>query len=396
MRPQKTRSHPSPFVKQERCPLEGLFVKLPLPLDHFSFAARAKILSPLALEEQRSPPPSLQQARFKESTPSQGSGLPIAMRIPRTLSKRSDRKMKALAMQGGGCGGRMAVWIFGLGLLFEGILSGASEPIVFAAYNLENYAVSAAPNVRSKSVSAREAVAETVGEVRPDILEVCEVASPEALEELCGRLRERGMNFEHKEWVEGPDPDRHLALLSRVPIFRRDSLPRVSFELEGTPQLVRRGFLDVTVRVNAGYELRLVGVHLKSRLPVPAGEELIRRREAELLRRHVDTILMEEPGVNLLVYGDFNDTREQPVMRHLLGPMGGPFSLHEVPVEDAQGQRWAHHRQASDVYSRIDFLLVNRALRREVTGVGRISSPKQWRRASDHRLISMAILPENR
>lgn len=278
-----------------------------------------------------------------------------------------------------------------------GGLGAAPAPVVFAAYNLENYAVSAAPRVRTKAPAAREAVVDAVAEVWPDVLGVCEVASPEALEELCTRLKDRGLDFPHREWVDGPDPDRHLALVSRFPIQRRDSQARIPFELGGAYELVRRGFLDVTVRVRSGYDLRLVGVHLKSRLPIPAGEELVRRREADLLRRHVDTLLLEEPGVNLLVYGDFNDTREQPVLREVLGPAGGVFSLQDVAVEDVHGERWTHHRQASDVYSRIDFLLVNRALKPEVVkGSGLISSPKQWRLASDHRLISVKIVPENR
>jgi hypothetical protein len=46
------------------------------------------------------------------------------------------------------------------------------------------------------------------------------------------------------------------------------------------------------------------------------------------------------------------------------------------------------------VYSRIDYLLVNRALRPELSGAARISGASCWKRASDHRLIYTRILPQ--
>ncbi len=81
--------------------------------------------------------------------------------------------------------------------------------------------------------------------------------------------------------------------------------------MDGKPEKVRRGFLDVTIQVNAGYQLRLVGAHLKSKLPIREGEALVRRMEAELLRKHLDGILGAAPETNLICYGDFNDTRNE-------------------------------------------------------------------------------------
>ena len=58
--------------------------------------------------------------------------------------------------------------------------------------------------------------------------------------------------------------------------------------MNGQPEKVRRGFLDVTIEVNAGYRLRMVGAHLKSKLPIPGGEALMRRYEAQLLRKRLE------------------------------------------------------------------------------------------------------------
>jgi hypothetical protein len=145
-----------------------------------------------------------------------------------------------------------------------------------------------------------------------------------------------------------------------------------------------------------GYTLRLVGVHLKSKLPSPSGEDLIRRCEADQLRLLVERILSEDPHANLLVYGDLNDTREQPAVRQALGPWGGVFTLQDLPAEDPQGDRWTYYRQFTGVYSRIDYLLVSRALKPELSGTAGISRAPEWKNASDHRLLYTRISPRDR
>jgi endonuclease/exonuclease/phosphatase family metal-dependent hydrolase len=270
------------------------------------------------------------------------------------------------------------------------------KEITFGAYNLENYTLAGSDRTRPKSATARMAVSKVVASVRPDILGVCELGEEAALTDLQNRLRELGMSLPYHEYVEGPDSERHLALLSRFPIVRRKSLPKVPFDLNGRPELVRRGFLDVSIQVNPGYTLRLVGVHLKSKLPSPSGEDLIRRCEADQLRLLVERILSEDPHANLLVYGDLNDTREQPAVRQALGPWGGVFSLHDLPAEDPQGDRWTYYRQFTGVYSRIDYLLVSRALKPELSGPAGISGASEWKNASDHRLLYTRIFPKDR
>ncbi len=286
-------------------------------------------------------------------------------------------------------------------LVLGGPLPGSAQPlppeVIVASYNVENYLLKDSDRTRPKTVAAREAVADVAAEIRPDILGVCEMGSPEALADLRERLKLRGTDLTYSEFVNGPDPDRHVALLSRFPVVRRQSAVKVEYELNGAPELVRRGFLDVTVQITPTYALRLVGVHLKSKLPVPAGEMLLRRMEAQLLRRHIENILQENPEVNLLVYGDFNDTKEEVAVRDVLGPRGSLNSLTDLPAEDPNGDRWTHYRNFSDVYSRIDYLLVNRGLRPElVPGKARVSNSPHWRKASDHRLIYTSLIPQER
>src|ERR1700749_3695067 len=110
--------------------------------------------------------------------------------------------------------------------------------------------------------------------------------------------------------------------------------------MNGQLQKVRRGFLDVTIQVNAGYRLRLVGVHLKSKLPIPGGEALMRRYEAQLLRKHLERILGADPTVNLACYGDFNDTKNELMFQTITGVRGSGTHMRDLPAADELGDRW--------------------------------------------------------
>lgn len=289
------------------------------------------------------------------------------------------------------------VAVFCLFVAFVAARAQGPAAVVVASYNVENYTLNSSERTRLKTVAARDAVADVAAEVHPDVLGLCEVGSVEALEDLRARLEKRGAILPFAEFVDGPDAERHLALLSRFPIMKRQSLTRVPFELNGVPELVRRGFLDVTIQVTPSYALRLVGVHLKSKLPTPSGDALVRRMEALALRALVDRILNENPGVNLLVYGDFNETKDEASVRGVLGVRGGMQSLTDLPAQDVAGDRWTHYRYFTDVYARIDYLMVNSGLRPELTpGGARISQSPQWRKASDHRMIYATILPRDR
>lgn len=272
-----------------------------------------------------------------------------------------------------------------------------------ASYNIENYlgvtpAEESTPtSSKPKTESAKAALVAIVKEINPDILGVCEMGRAEEFEDFKKRLAQAGLGFTDFEYVPGPDPDRHLALLSRLPITARHSVADVPYELSGTPQKVKRGFLDVTVRVNDSYDLRLVGVHLKSKRPTPLGEELERRREAQLLRQHAEQILTADPAVNLLLYGDFNELKSEPAIQAITGPRGSPQHLTDLSLQDSQGDRWTQYWKASDIYSRLDYFFTSPGLAHEIVlSHSGIYRSELWNKASDHRPIYTAIMPVNR
>jgi len=284
-------------------------------------------------------------------------------------------------------------WWFGVCLCLWALRFGlGAREITLMAYNLENYTLEGGGTTKPKPMVVRERIAKIIAEFRPDVLGLCEMGSIEAVADLRDRLRAYGLEFIDEEVVFGPDTERHLALLSRIRIAKRSSCPRVPYELNGVPQLVRRGFLDVTLQVDPACELRLVGVHLKSRLAVPEGEGEVRRREAHLLRQHVDAIFERAPDCRLVVYGDLNETREQPGVREVLGGRGTAHGLVDLAAEDELGDRWTHHWRVADLYSRIDYFMVSRALFPAIVkGSARVGRFSGWREASDHRPLLVRI-----
>jgi endonuclease/exonuclease/phosphatase family metal-dependent hydrolase len=271
------------------------------------------------------------------------------------------------------------------------------EAVTFAHYNIENYLEM---NRREGSQAAfgpkpereKKALVRIIKEIHPDVLGVAEMGPPDQFEEFQKRLKEAGLEYPFTEYVSGADPNRHLALLSRFAIVERHSAKALFFDLNGQREPVERGFLDVTIEVNPAFRLRVVGAHLKSKLAVPSGEALLRRNEARLLRQHIDGVLAEDPNVNLLVYGDLNDTKDQPAIQEILGPREGADRLKEILLTDAEGDRWTYYRRLSDTYDRIDYILSDKAL------LPRIDQSRSylyrsidWYSASDHRPVVIVI-----
>lgn len=277
------------------------------------------------------------------------------------------------------------------------------ERVVFAAWNVRNYLLKpvktqagriATPAKPAESIAA---VVRTLQEISPDILGLCEIGTRNDLDDLQSRLKKAGVDLPHKTWVDGPDKDRHLALLSRFPL-RAQHDTRSEFRLGGFPHRVQRGILDSVIKVSPGFDLRVLGVHLKSPRIVPEYDQAeFRRAESLVLRRRVESILEAAPGTHLLVFGDFNDHKNSPVVKGVLGRAGTATALTALPLADRQGDQWTYHWEESDQYTRVDYIMVGESLRPLVRRRGtRIHRDKNWFAASDHRPLVISIaLPEN-
>jgi endonuclease/exonuclease/phosphatase family metal-dependent hydrolase len=254
-------------------------------------------------------------------------------------------------------------------------------------YNLHNYSIQGTAHLAAKSPASLSAIGAILGKLEPDVLAVCEMGSRADLAELQRKLKKMGRNLPHTIWVDGPDPLRHLALLSRFPIERDDSRQSVATNIAS--YLVKRGILDVTLRLEEGYALRLIGAHLKSQKPGNIDSKRIRNAEAQSLALHIQEVLKSIPDVNLLVFGDFNDRPSSPTLKTIL-EAHPPSPLYDLSPMDSQGLHWTYHFAKDDVYSRYDYLLAGPELLPEIVETG-IAHFSFWNFASDHRPLYLVI-----
>jgi endonuclease/exonuclease/phosphatase family metal-dependent hydrolase len=271
--------------------------------------------------------------------------------------------------------------------------------ITFCSYNLKNYLRMErfVGGKRTEGVGKSEkeiaAVVKFIADIHPDVLGVCEIGAEDELRDLQSRLKAAGLELPELEAAHGGDPTRQLGLLSRFPIVARNSQTELRYRIGDQIFPVQRGFLDTTVRVRKGYELRCVGVHLKSKREIPeVDQKLMRRNEAHLLRQHTESILKEKPDTRLLVYGDFNEDKAEASIVEIEGVSGMELSMHRINLKDSHGEAWTHYWEFQDLYSRFDYFFVSRPLEPYVDKRGsHIYDVPNFYSGSDHRPIVMKI-----
>jgi len=277
-----------------------------------------------------------------------------------------------------------------------------SPEIRVVAYNLRNWLrmerrldgemVADAP----KPESERTAAVRILADLRPDVLGVCEIGTEEDVTDLQARLAAAGVDLPHRLLHQGADTERRLALLSRFPVVADNSVGDLRYTIGTQTLRFQRGLLDATLEVTPDYRLRLIGSHLKSRREVEEGDQAaMRRHEAVLLREHVEKILESAPQTNLLLYGDFNDTKNEQPIKVIQGRFGEKNYLRDVGLQDADGHRFTYYWSFADSYDRIDFAFVSDGLWPEVdTRNSFVAKDPAWLKASDHRPLVIVIRPE--
>jgi glycine cleavage system H protein len=110
-----------------------------------------------------------------------------------------------------------------------------------------------------------------------------------------------------------------------------------------------------------------------------------------------NAILAEDPNVNLMVYGDFNDTRDEAPVRTIQGKAKTPAHLTSLYLKDRMGMSWTHYWEWAGLYSRIDFIFVNAGLHSEIDFENcRIPWRDDWEQGSDHRPLLATIFSRDR
>ena len=286
-------------------------------------------------------------------------------------------------------------------LLWQLQATALAEVVRVATFNVENYLDVATATRHAKSPTAEAKVSESILALKPDVIALQEIGSTNALLELQARLKAGGLDLPFWHEVAAYDTDIHIAALSRFALTERRPHTNKGFLLNGRRLSVKRGFAELGVAVKTNWGFTLIVAHLKSRVPSPAADEQEwRYEEAKMLRGLVDERLATDPDDRLIVLGDFNDLIDSKPVRLLLGR--GQTALFDTrPAERNPGADparrvvWTDYYSREDVYSRIDYIFVSRALKRcwqkEETYI--LNLP-DWGLASDHRpLVAGFIAP---
>lgn len=247
--------------------------------------------------------------------------------------------------------------------------------LTVATFNLENYTLAdrmvdgVFRQAYPKPEAEQAALIRVVAGIAPDILAVQEMGGPPYLEEFRRALERAGQDFPFAVVLEGPDPDRHVAVLAKLPFREVRRHARVPVTYFGREEAVKRGVLEVSFATAAG-DLTLFVVHLKSkRTERPDDPEgaILRAREAEAVR---DLVLTRHPDprrARFIVCGDWNDTPNTRPVRAL--QKRGETVVGEIlRATDSRGETWTQFYRAAELYSRFDYLLVSPALRPHVAG----------------------------
>lgn len=265
-----------------------------------------------------------------------------------------------------------------------------------ASYNVRNYLLCdrMADGVYRqdypKPESEKEALWTILREADADVVALQEMGPEPFLKELQADLKIYGMDYPHRAILAGPDNERHVAVLSRVPFKEVVPHASIAFNYKGEKQQVRRGMLQVTFET-AGQEWHLFVVHLKSRWSDRDDDpksSRFRLGEAEALRECLLKLYPLEEKPAYLLVGDFNDTRNYAPIRRFQSKGGVPL-LSLVPALDSRGESWTYYYRKADIYERVDYLFATQRLSRAISGSQGHIVDKQPEAAiaSDHRLL---------
>ena len=290
-----------------------------------------------------------------------------------------------------------------LALAFFPLCLSAEEPKTYSvcSWNVENW-LEGDHYIHGQHVlhtpkpeEEKKAVISILKKLSPDILAVQEIGREKKFQdEFTTRLKEAGLNYPQSVSCAGWDERLGLMLFSRFPM--KVQTFDDTYTLQGETYHVERGFIQAEVTMPGGEKLTVLTDHLKSRRATPPGkpsEGIVRDKEAEALRGHMDKIFHDAPHARILVLGDMNDTIDSQTLKTLLGR--GSERLHDLSLRDYLRDWWTEYYYPADTYSRIDFMLVSESLLSDQLPAEsfiyreKMEDPVEmrWASASDHRPI---------
>lgn len=200
----------------------------------------------------------------------------------------------------------------------------------------------------------------------PAIVGLAEIENERVLKDLCYRspLKTFGYRYVHHD-----SPDRRgvdVALLYRdslVRILREHKVP-VQFPFE--PQTRNRDLLYALAQFPCGDSLHIIVNHWTSRFGGYAATIPKRNYYADVARRVVDSVLVDNPEANILLIGDFNDyATDESMEKHLRARKYSPDNIGDTLFNlmyHFVNQNNVGSHKHEDFWGCLDQIIVSRAL----------------------------------
>lgn len=283
-------------------------------------------------------------------------------------------------------------------LLVFGVLSSAvsAESVRIATYNVRNYLVmdrNVAGNWRPnypKPEREKTAVRNVIKEIRPDILVLQEMGTLDFLEELRADLNQEGLHYPYAVHLSGPDPVRHVAILSMFPPDEVVKHKHLDFKYFEGRQKVKRGLLEVSFRDADNQRYTIFALHLKSHWTDDKRDpesEMRRTREAEACRNLIISRTVDVGHNRFMVVGDFNAHPQSAPLRRFYKRGKLNFGS-QLIAHDTRGAVWTYFYDKESTYKSVDgFVLSNELVSEVNTGTAQIADTVSALHGSDHRPV---------
>lgn len=274
-----------------------------------------------------------------------------------------------------------------------------AAPVRVATFNVYNYLVMDRqveggfrpqfPKPETEKASIRA----VIREINPDVLALQEMGPAPFLEELRQDLAREGLRFEHSYLLEAADPERHVAVLSKIPFASVTPHPSIDFKYFDGRERVKRGLLEVAFQSPSG-DWTLFVVHLKSRYTDRPDDPLSddrRNGEARAVRDRILERFPEPESSRFIMAGDFNDSRDSRALARFL--KRGDLQIgHLLPATDSRGESWTYRFERAATYSQVDYLLVSGGLAENVVdGAIHVHDGEHSLEGTDHRLVFLDL-----
>ena len=273
------------------------------------------------------------------------------------------------------------------------------ETLVFATYNVENYGPADRMTEAGyrkdypKPEAEKRALRTVIRGLKADVLVLQEMGGEAHLAEFQRDLKLEGVDYPFAALAVAADADRHVALLSKVPLKAVKTHADLEFSYFGAKEKVKRGLLEATVATAAG-DVTVFGVHLKSRFtdrPDDPLSALRRGGEATAVRDRILQRFPQPAEARFIILGDCNDGKSSRPLAYL--QKRGKTEIAELlSGADSRGEVWSHSYRKEESYSRVDQILVSPGVRSAVrAGAARIYDGEGVRDASDHRPVLVVM-----